>query len=148
MLAEGLALPGLVLADPGPRYSLQCEDPADRATCVQPLLKGELAPFDGQLLTNEAAIELGLAIERSDRLLKLELDRVTETASIALETERKLHKIELRVKDKEIDHWQQRALTAENPPFYVHPVFVAGVAVAGTLLLTVVVGYAIRGRSD
>lgn len=136
LLASSLTLlvglgPSAALAD-NLRYKMQCEDPADRSTCVQPLETGERAPFAGQLLTHEAAAELVLAIETSSTTMQLELEHAARTASITRQADRKTAAIDLVF-------WQKRALRAEdrlaNPPLLERPVIVAGLATAGTVVV-------------
>lgn len=64
LLVCWLASPSLATAEPPPALPvapMQCLHPDEPTTCVQRLRRGEIAPFEGQLLPHRRAAELVLA---------------------------------------------------------------------------------------
>lgn len=109
--------------------SPQC-DPDNPKMCASPLVKGERAPYSGQLLTPDLALALGLKADRCDAMLKIEREAAKKETKITVELERQLKtncdrrcKLEKRVIRWEVDHWKEAA----KVPWYEKPVFVATV---------------------
>lgn len=106
-------------------------DPEDKASCVQPLIEGEEAPFSGQLLTPRRAAKLGVRASSADERVKLAVEETVELWTIKLESERAL-----RANDNAANATKIDLLTkAVDRPLYEHPIFVAAATVVGCIAL-------------
>lgn len=103
----------------------------DAEVCSAPLKRGERAPFDGQLLTTDLAIQLGQRAERCEVLSKLDVEHAKAIAAIDLGLERKLRELEAEAA-RQREAALVRALEAERARWYERPAFVATVAVAAS----------------
>lgn len=104
------------------------------------LRKGDSAPFDGQLLSTEAAIRVVLEDEHSARRCSLEIGQTRKLGQLALEHARELRFIDGRACQKKVE-LADRALSKADP-WYRAPVFVAGVTFLGTLAIVWLTGQA------
>jgi len=124
-----LAAPGAA-PSPDPGYC----DPDDPKRCAQPLQRGQPAPWDGQLLTPELALDLGLKVDGCAAKLQLELDFANKSADIELNLEKQLRQIDQTACQESRATLQRQIDEAlQPPPFYERPWFVASV----TAILTV-----------
>jgi hypothetical protein len=57
-------------------------DPDEPKHCAAPLQRGQAAPFDGQLLTPELAVSLGLKADQCDARVTLEADFCKKAADL------------------------------------------------------------------
>ncbi|HSC15013.1 MAG TPA: hypothetical protein VLI71_07840 [Gammaproteobacteria bacterium] len=103
----------------------------DAEACAVPLKRGERAPFDGQLLTPQLAIQLGQRAESCDIRLKLDVEHAKAIAAIDLGLERKLRELEAAAAVQR-EATLARALEAERARWYERPPFVATIAVAAS----------------
>jgi len=115
-------------------------DPADPRLCAAPLLKGDPAPYPGQLLTTELAIQLGQKADTCDTRLKLEVAFATKLAAVGLDLERNLHRNDLdAASDREVV-LLRRVKEAEDESFWEEPAFLVPVATfSGALLMVLAV---------
>jgi hypothetical protein len=97
-----------------------------------PLQKGQAALFDGQLMTPELAIILGLKADGCDARTALEVDFAKKSAGVELKLEKELRQID-QDSCKTATSFLQDRLEGAAPPWYERPWFVAGV----TFVLTV-----------
>lgn len=107
--------------------------PTDPKDCVQALLKGELAPFDGQLLTPRRAAKLGTEAAACKEAQSLEVARETALIKIDLDAEKARRAEDARFHQLEISLYQKSLDEARFVPWYRHPVFVSAVSVAATV---------------
>jgi hypothetical protein len=121
----------------------QC-DPDMPDHCAQPLTKGEMAPFSGQLLTPELAIDLGQKADGCDVRVKIESNRVQKLAEIDVTLARRLLEIERDAARRQVDLLTERLKEAEDVSFYERPVFVATVAVVATIAVVAVTAYGLN----
>lgn len=123
-------------AHPLERRAPSCDD----AGCAIPLCAGERAPFHGTLLDEQLAPILSSAAAAMVEKLEADLARERGLCRIVESTSRKM----IATRDARIEALEAIAAAADArvveatkpPPFYVEPVFVAGVtlAVAGGLV--------------
>lgn len=116
-----------------PRYPLVCDDDAP-SRCTQPLLAGEQAPFDGQLLNPPKAIALGQAAAHCDDRIALEVSRTSSISGIELAHARELARIDATALARERDLY--RDLYEAKPvgvPWYEEPAFIVPATVLATL---------------
>lgn len=114
-------------------YEKQC-DTSNPKKCVQTLREGELAPFDGDLLTPEMSVDLGQKAFWCDERLQLKLDVATEKLRIDLKAARDILANNDAFHKKEIHLLTERLKEAHRTPFYKEPIFVASVSVVLTIL--------------
>lgn len=124
-----------LLAVPDVVAAVEC-DPQDARLCAQALSKGQLAPFDGQLLTVPLSLKLGQKADRCDQVTAMEVDFAKKLADVDLQLEKQLHAEddaaharEMKAMQGEVDRWK----VAADIPFWERPWFVA-------LLTTAVIG--------
>ena len=129
-----------------PRTAIATEecDPDKPENCAQHMLKGQSAPFAGQLLTPSLAIDLGLKADRCDYLIQIEIDYEKEVAETKLKLERQLresserhHVLEMEAMQREVNRWKDVA----DVSFYERPWFVA-------MLTTIVIGGLLVGAGQ
>lgn len=125
---------------PGPpasteRASEPVCDPKDPTRCSAPLRTGDLAPFNGQLLSPDLAIDLGQKAELFDLRLDLELKRATGLLQADLSLERQLRENNRKAFEAQIVLLTTRLEEAHHRLWWEHPVFVAAVAVVLTGLV-------------
>jgi hypothetical protein len=106
-------------------------------------VKGEVAPFSGQLITNKrASINAGLLLQVEDlpKRLEVEKQRIQKLADIDLRLAKKEHDIDKKACKAQKDLLKERLKEAKEegePPFWERPAFVATV----TVILTAAVFY-------
>jgi hypothetical protein len=114
-------------------------DPEWPAHCSVSLSAKTRAPFSGQLLTSELAISLGQKAAWSQKQIDLAVAKTSSIAAVKLQTEKRIHRIELDAKDEKIDRWKTRAgeekARAEKlrMKWYESPAFVIPVTVVATI---------------
>ena len=111
------------------------------------VIKGEAAPFSGQLLTVERSIRLGQKAKYCQAQIKIELEQATSQAAHALAHERRLTEIEAERAERFKAELAQVAAEADS--VWNSPALWLGGGVVGTLVLVLVTGHAmgeIRGR--
>lgn len=113
------------------KYDKECV-PEDTDKCTQPLLKGEVAPFSGQLLTPKLAIDLGQKAESFDIRLKLELEYVRKLYELDLKLEKNLRKLDNNSCTEKVNLLSDRLKDAKLDNWYQHPLFVATISVVLT----------------
>lgn len=129
----------LALAAPGtPAWADPSSCDPDRPKhCAAPLQRGQAAPFDGQLLTPELAIDLGLKADGCEGRVALEVDYAKRAAAVELGLEQQLRRIDQDACRQAQALWEKRYAEAiEPPPLYERPWFIAGV----TFVVTVAAG--------
>lgn len=105
-----------------------------------PLRKGQPAPFDGQLLSTEAAIRIVLEDEHSARRHALEVEHTRKLGQVALEHERERRRIDREAHKRQLS-LADRALEKADP-WYRAPVVVAPVTFVLALVMVWVAGQA------
>lgn len=127
-----LAAPGAP-GEPDPRF---CDQDQPKH-CAMPLQRGQAAPFEGQLLTTELAIDLGLKADSCAARVALEVDFAKKTAGVDLDLEKRLREVDRVACNSATSILQKRLEAAYEPvPFYERPWFVATV----TTVLVVTAG--------
>jgi len=118
-------------------FAKEC-DPADARSCVQPLAAGELAPFDGQLLTMRRAAKLAAAAGACSERLKLELEREKEISSSELDYVKAVCAAEQASAKTQQDLLMRRiaALESETGPSWL-PMIIAGASMIGSVSMLV-----------
>ena len=91
MLILSVSLAGFSARAESP--SVFCE-PDRLSFCVSPLKLGQVAPFDGQLLSTEAAIENTLKLENIEEKHKLALQHQADLAQLKLDYQSTIHSID------------------------------------------------------
>jgi len=117
-------------------------DPADPRLCAAPLLKGDPAPYSGQLLTTELAIQLGQKADTCDTRLKLEVAFATKLAAVDLGLERSLHRNDLDASSDREAVLLRELTAAQDTPFWREPVFLVPVSTLGGAALMVLAVWA------
>jgi len=112
-------------------------DEKDPDKCSQPVAKGQVAPFDGQLITTKLAVALGQKADRCDAVTAIEVDRVRGLLKVDLDLE---HSLRLSESDgaKQREDLLMRKIDEAAPRWYERPVFVAtvtGVVVVAAYVL-------------
>jgi len=122
-------------------------DAQDPTRCAAPINKGDVAPFDGQILTPALAIVLSQKAERCEATHKLEVDYAKRLSDNDLELERMRGAVDVETHRLEADACK-RHLEAALPPWYAHPIFVATVAsvlTSGAFTLAIIGAGKLRG---
>ena len=104
--------------------------------CVQPLVSGEPAPFDGQLYTTELALDHSEKVHSFEARLKLDVEYVRIRLQLEIENLQRLREIDLEASNARGEA-HKRALDAALPPFYERPAFViplTAIIVVGAIL--------------
>lgn len=105
--------------------------------CSQPLSTGETAPFDGQLLTPDLAIDLGQKANDFSARLNIEIEHIKKLDKLDLDLEKKLHTIDTQAWATEKDLMMKSLEKMESPsPWYQHPIFVCVVTAISVGLLS------------
>lgn len=110
-------------------------DPGDPDSCVTYVLKGQQAPFTGQLLSNKRAAVLAVKAGGCSARLKLEIDREQALFQAKLTLEQRLRAIDTQSRDQQIKILQERLEDlSSGPPWYSRPPFVVAVTVVAMSL--------------
>lgn len=125
------------------KYALECNE-EDFSMCAQPLVQGEPAPFDGQLLSPELAISLSQKALDFDIELTIELQRQQKLFDIELDYQKELRTMEQEGARKQIEVLEKELEEAISVPWYRTPVFVATVSCIATGLVFVGAAYLIK----
>lgn len=115
------------------KYPVVC-DSDDPTRCTQPIVRGEIAPFDGQLLNTEKAIQLGQVAAHCEDRIELERTRTSSLAMIELGHAKELYAIDLRALARERDLY--KGLYAAKPiglSWYEQPMFIVPATIVVTL---------------
>jgi hypothetical protein len=111
--------------------------PGDPTRCAQPLEKGQPAPFPGQLLSPNLAIDLGQKATWCDERLDLELKHAKALAEVDLSLERQLHANDKAAGDAKERLLLGRLEEAKKPaPWYESKVFLVIVSISATALIS------------
>lgn len=129
---------------------VQCA-PDDPSSCAVPLKKGQAAPFTGQLLTTDGAIELGQKAEHCDEWTELAVSHTSSVARIKLDYEKAINGSFLRQMSKtenaltrDRDFWRDEAARKVEPPHWTSsPYFTVPVSVAATVFVIAVARWTI-----
>lgn len=135
----GLALVGILLEPftavlSAPKYEAQC-DPKNPKNCSQPLLQGEVAPFSGQLLPTDFAINLGQKAYWCEERLQLKLKLETQKLEIDLQAAKNILELQTKSHQQEIDLLTERLKEAHDRPWIEKPVVVSALTVVAVLLI-------------
>jgi len=125
------------------KYALECDED-NWALCAQPLLQGEPAPFDGQLLSPELAIKLGQRALDFDIELTIQLDRQQKLHDIEMGYLKDVYELEKVAAEKKIDVLEEALEEAGEIPWYQTPGFVAVVSCVATGLLIFGASYLVQ----
>jgi len=125
------------------KYALEC-DGEDFSMCAQPLLKGEKAPFDGQLLTPELAISLSQRAMAFDVQLEIELERVQKLHEIEMGYQRDINNLDKESSKKQIDLLEKRLNEVQKIAWYRNPVFVSITSCVATVLVVFGATYLVK----
>lgn len=116
----------LVWAAP-PRLPAKC-DPNDNKSCVQYLFKGEVATFDGLLMTPRRAARLGVRAGQCDERVETSVVESNELWEIKLDLEHQKRTNDSEATQDRMDFLKDQ-LAKAAVPFYKEPMFVATVTV-------------------
>jgi len=136
-LARGQSNPDLL------QYALEC-DGENFSMCAQPLLKGEKAPFDGQLLTPELAISLSQRAMAFDSQLEIELERSQKLHDIEMHYQQDINNLDKEASKKQIKLLEKRLNEVVKIPWYKTPVFVAITSCVSTVLVVFGATYLVK----
>lgn len=125
------------------KYALECEG-EDFSLCAQPLLKGEVAPFDGQLLTPELAISLSQRAMGFEIQLEIELERLQNLHDIEMAYQKDINNLDKESSKKQIALLEKRLDEARGVSWYRTPVFVAVTSCVVTVLVVVGATYLVK----
>lgn len=115
----------------------------DGQLCSAPLVKGQAAPFDGQILTVPLAINLGQRANACSTVTGIEVTRAVQLAKADLDLEKRVHAIDNdAAKMREAAY--KKAAEDLKPKWYESPIFVSLAAVSVTIGLVVATGYAVK----
>ncbi|UCG51425.1 MAG: hypothetical protein JSW58_14755, partial [Candidatus Latescibacterota bacterium] len=123
-------------------------DPDDPDLCSKPMVQGEVAPFNGQLVTPKLLISLGLNAESFDARLKLEIDRVEGTYKADLEYAETRYKNLQESTDKQIQLLTGELEKATNRVWYEHPGFIIACTLVAAVLIFVATAYLIEAVTE
>ena len=123
--------------------SVKICNPQDPTKCSQPLNEGDEAPFAGQLLTTDLAIELGQRADGCDQRLKLSLDYQQRITNLELDYTKKSQALQLETMQTKVDLLQKQLEVATATPWYKSPLFVASVSIIATVGVFLSAGYII-----
>jgi hypothetical protein len=118
------------------QYALEC-DGENFSMCAQPLLKGEKAPFDGQLLTPELAISLSQRAMAFDSQLEIELERSQKLHDIEMNYQRDISNLDKEASKKQIKLLEKRLNEVVKIPWYQKPAFVAITSCVATVAVVI-----------
>jgi hypothetical protein len=94
-----------------------------------PLEEGDVAPWRGQLLSTELAIDLGLRANSCDKLMSIESGYVKKRAA-----EQVKHLTQLREIEQQLFQQREELLRdIATRPLWEHPMIVAAVTFVGTV---------------
>lgn len=110
-------------------------DPSDPSRCSTPIKEGQPAPYDGQVLSTDLAIDLGQKAELFELRLGLELERATSLLKADLSLERRLRENDQQAFEAQIDLLTNRLEEAHHRLWYEHPLFIAAVSAVVTGLI-------------
>lgn len=111
--------------------------PGDPSRCAQPLEKGQPAPFQGQLLSTELAIDLGQKATWCDQRLDLGLKHAKALADLDLTLAKQLRENDRVAWEAEKKLLLDRLEEEKNSgKWYTHPIFVATVSILSTALIS------------
>lgn len=116
-------------------------DPEDPKSCVQPLVTGDPAPFDGQLMTNRRAAKLAVLAGGCQDRIDLAVARERELATIQLYGEKALRTSDQASAQLQKDLLLKRMAEMEGiltPRWYERPAFVTAVTAVATVAVLAV----------
>lgn len=112
-------------------------DPEDDRKCAQNVIEGQPAAFDGQLLTTQLAVDLGLKAERCEELVGIEARFARRELQVELDYEKTLHRIDVESRDRQITVLEGALEDVQAVPWHREPWFVASVASVVTVAVLV-----------
>lgn len=126
--------PGAVL---GQRYPKTCSKEKPEH-CVQPLEKGEPAPFAGQLYTFELALDHSEIVHDFQNRLKIDAGHLQDRFGIRLKGMERLRELDAEAA-KAREKLYLAAIEDASPPWYERPTFIVPVTIVVTagVILTV-----------
>jgi len=110
------------------QFKKEC-DPNDSELCSQPLVKGEAAPFSGQLLTPKLAITLAQKADSFDTRLAIELKYTEKMYRLDTDLQKKLHDLDQKACTEKVDLLTSRLKTAQQAHWYQKPAFIVIITV-------------------
>jgi hypothetical protein len=109
-------------------------DPGEPSHCAVEVQKGEKAPFTGQLLTPELALNLGQRAESCDARVRIEVSRTASVAAANKVADSRIAASDLLAMTRERD--LERRLREESAPGLLeHPLVVSGLTAVLVILL-------------
>lgn len=107
-------------------------DPNDPKSCVQTLVEGEKAPFNGQLLTFRRAAKMSAKLELNHERLQLKIDEATEPLEREIAFQKRLQKSAEKA-HKQSEDFLVKQIDEALPDWHERPIFVASASVVVTL---------------
>lgn len=121
--------------------------------CVTPLKINEPAPYEGQLLTTELAIDQALRLEYGVKEHQAELERLRSLHKIELDYMSRLHQADITNANKRESELSKRlvaseaALAAQDSPLN-SPTLWFGLGVVGGILLVLIAAEALQASAN
>lgn len=107
---------------------------SDTNKCAIGLYKGDIAPFTGQLLTENLAIELGIQAKFAQKQCEIDHNFLKNTQKIKIKYLEDLHKADTRAYKNEIKLLNKVIQKKVTVPLLEKPVVVAIISVASTII--------------
>ena len=108
-------------------------DPEDSRKCSAPIQKGELAPYDGQVLTTELAIDLGQRAMHCEERISIENARLEALRKVDADREKAIQNAIQKIHEQQVVLLEKQLDQALSRPFWTDPVFVSSVTAVVTL---------------
>lgn len=108
-----------------------CPDRAHPDRCTQTMWPGATADIEGQLLSTELAVALGLKAHYCDERITLEVGRVEDRSRIGIDAINRVREVEKDVAQARLDAAKQ-ALEMAGSQWWEHPV----ILIVGSVVLT------------
>lgn len=122
----------------------QADPVCEGSRCAVPVREGEPAPFTGQLLSTDLAIDLGMKADSCDRRLDLELEFQREKLELQIDLQKRLLEIEREGCKAQKSLLFRRLEQSEGISWYEHPAFVASITAIAVVLVFIGSGYALN----
>lgn len=123
-------------------------DPIKTTHCSAPISKGEEAPMDGYILSEDLVIDLGQKAEAADLRVELATQKEKEIADQRVDYQKKLDNIDLTVSKREAEYWKERTVKAEHKPLIEKPIVIIAVTAITTVAVILVANKTIREANN
>lgn len=121
-------------AEPDPGVYCDEEQPTH---CSHPVARGGISLLDGQVLSIDAAISLGLKAHECDERIRIFLDAEKERGRLLLDLEKQRRQIDQEMYEESLRRTQKALDDASGVPIYEEPIVVAVVTAVLTGLVVI-----------